>query len=68
MVEFSAGTETSAGGGPLSGTAFSPPSQLPTGPQTAPAPSAAPGPPLSPAAPAAGGTLVPFGGVQPYSQ
>jgi general secretion pathway protein D len=61
-VEFSAGTETSAGGGPLSGAPFTPPSPVPLVPQAAPAPAA---PPAQPAAPAAGGTLVPFGGVTP---
>jgi general secretion pathway protein D len=58
MVEFSAGTETSAGGGPLSGAAFSaPPSPIPPPVQPAPAAPAA--------APVPGGMLVPFGGVEP---
>jgi len=55
-VEFAAGTEASSSGGPL-GAVSVPPSFTPTPPQPSPAPSAAPSPP--------GGTIVPFGGVQP---
>ena len=59
-VEFAAGTEASSSGGPL-GAASSPSSFAPTqpGPALSPAPAALHGttPP--------GGTIVPFGGVQP---
>jgi general secretion pathway protein D len=63
-VEFSAGTETSAGGGPLSGAPFTPPAPLPLVPQPGIAPAPAPSAPsAAPTAPPSGGTLVPFGGV-----
>ncbi|HZS58225.1 MAG TPA: secretin N-terminal domain-containing protein [Gemmatimonadaceae bacterium] len=65
IVEFSAGTETSAGGGPLSGAPFTPPSPLPVAPQQVPVPPPAP---AAPAAPQSGSTLVPFGGVAPPQQ
>ena len=55
-VEFAAGTEASSSGGPL-GAVSAPPSFTPPAPQPSSAPSAAPSPP--------GGTIVPFGGVQP---
>ena len=59
-VEFAAGTEASSSGGPL-GAASSPSSFAPTqpGPALSPAPAALPG------ATPPGGTIVPFGGVQP---
>jgi len=65
-VEFAAGTEASAGGGPLGGPAFSPapppgqPAPIPPG-FRGPTPDA-PGGPIAPPVP--GSTLVPFGGVQ----
>jgi len=55
-VEFAAGTEASSSGGPL-GAVSAPPSFTPPAPQPSSAPSAAPSLP--------GGTIVPFGGVQP---
>src|SRR5262249_2891188 len=61
-VEFAAGTEASASGGPLG--AVSAPSFIPVPPQPAvqaPPPVYAPTNPV----PTTGGTLVPFGGVQP---
>ncbi len=64
IVEFSAGTETSAGGGPLSGAAFAPAAPVPLAPQQAPAPASA-APAAAPTVPPSGGTLVPFGGVAP---
>jgi general secretion pathway protein D len=57
-VEFAAGTEASSSGGPL-GAVSAPPSFTP---QPSPAPSAAPSSSISPPP---GGTIVPFGGVQP---
>jgi general secretion pathway protein D len=60
-TEFAAGTEASSSGGPL-GAASSPSSfaPIPTQPQSlSPAPAALPG------ATPPGGTIVPFGGVQP---
>jgi general secretion pathway protein D len=55
-VEFAAGTEASSSGGPL-GAVSAPPSFTPPLPQPSSVPSAVPSPP--------GGTIVPFGGVQP---
>ncbi len=63
-VEFTAGTEPPLGASPL-GTFGSP---APFIPSPAPVPSAPPVPsvtPATPAAPTSGGTMSPFGGVQP---
>jgi hypothetical protein len=74
-VEFSAGTESSTGGGPLSGPVFPvspapvpisplpPPLQFPGG-LPVPAPFPLPGPPPASTAPLPGGTPVPFGGME----
>jgi general secretion pathway protein D len=74
-VEFSAGTESSTGGGPLSGPVFPvspapapisplpPPVQFPGG-LPVPAPFPLPGPPPASTAPVPGGTPVPFGGME----
>jgi general secretion pathway protein D len=66
-VEFAAGTEASASGGPLGSAPapqpFAPPASLQPPPASLQPPRAAPGPSLAPA-PLQGGTLVPFGGVQ----
>jgi general secretion pathway protein D len=70
VTEFSAGTETSAGGGPLGGAPFSPiqPSYVPP-PGSAPeAPPIQPPSIPAPGSQPPGGTPVPFGGVQGPSQ
>src|SRR5262249_12951915 len=61
-VEFAAGTEASSSGGPLGGV--SPPPFAAPPPQPAQAPGAPVYVPSVPV-PTTGGTLVPFGGVQP---
>ena len=58
-VEFAAGTEASAGGGPLG----SAPAQPSFAPPPTPAPATLPPSAVPPALP--GGTMVPFGGAQP---
>ncbi len=68
MVEFSAGTEASAGGGPLGGPSFPAPLSGPipgTQAQPSPAAPALPFAPSAPGQPLPGGTQVPFGGVEP---
>jgi general secretion pathway protein D len=60
-VEFAAGTEASSSGGPLG--AASPSSFAPIQPQ--PGPALSPAPAALPGAAPPGGTIVPFGGVQP---
>jgi len=61
-TEFAAGTEASSSGGPL-GAASSPSSFAPI--QTQPATPLSPAPAALPGAAPPGGTIVPFGGVQP---
>jgi general secretion pathway protein D len=65
-TEFSAGTETSAGGGPLGGS-FAPGNPIPLPQSPVPPPGSAPEPPSFPGAPPGtqlpGGTQVPFGGI-----
>ncbi|TMH55725.1 MAG: general secretion pathway protein GspD [Betaproteobacteria bacterium] len=63
-VEFAAGTEASSSGGPL-GAASSPSSFAPIPTQPAPGPALSPAPAALPGATPPGGTIVPFGGVQP---
>jgi general secretion pathway protein D len=58
-VEFAAGTEASSSGGPLGGVTA--PSFTPPQPAQPPVPAYVPSNPV----PTQGGTLVPFGGVQP---
>ena len=61
-TEFAAGTEASSSGGPL-GAASSPSSFAPI--QAQPGPTPSPAPAALPGAAPPGGTIVPFGGVQP---
>ncbi len=63
-IEFAAGTEASSSGGPL-GAASSPSSFAPIPTQPAPGPALSPAPAALPGATPPGGTIVPFGGVQP---
>src|SRR5262249_2092949 len=61
-VEFAAGTEASSSGGPLGGA--SAPSFIPPQPAQPPVPAYVPSNPV----PTQGGTLVPFGGMQPAQE
>jgi len=65
VMEFAAGTEASAGGGPLGGVSIAPQPFVPAPAAFAPPQPAAPAAPATPIGAPGGAPIVPFGGVEP---
>jgi general secretion pathway protein D len=64
VIEFAAGTEASAGGGPLGGVSIAPPPFVPAPAAFTPPPQPAPSTAATPIGTPGGAPIVPFGGVQ----